>query len=118
MDGSSLWGSSIIGATPPQEIFAFSEVVRESLNIERRSVRSSSYKLLRDYKSNTCELYDLRIDPEEKNDLYPTDQCTEKTILLDRLQAFSETRSVGNASSTDAEQRQIETTLRNLGYMD
>ena len=118
MDGSSLWGSSIIGATPPQEIFAFSEVVRESLNIERRSVRSSSYKLLRDYKSNTCELYDLRIDPEEKNDLYPTDQCTEKTILLDRLQAFSGTRSVGNASSTGAEQRQIETTLRNLGYMD
>ena len=118
MDGSSLWSNSIIGATPPKETFAFSEVVRESLNVELRCVRSRSHKLLRDYKSNTCELYDLRVDPEEKNDLYPTDQCAEKTILLDRLQAFSESRSIDKASYTDAEQQRIQTTLRNLGYID
>ncbi|HUV63794.1 MAG TPA: sulfatase [Sedimentisphaerales bacterium] len=118
MDGSSLWSNSIIGGIAPKETLAFSEVVRESLNIERRSVRSSSYKLLRDSKSNTCELYDLRVDPEEKNDLYPTDPCAEKTMLLNELQAFSESRSIDKASYTDAEQQRIEMTLRNLGYID
>jgi hypothetical protein len=73
---------------------------------------------LRDYRSNTCELYDLRVDPEEKNDLYPTDQGAEKTMLLHQLQAFSEFRSLDKAASTDAEQQQIQTTLRNLGYID
>jgi arylsulfatase A-like enzyme len=118
MDGSSLWSNSIIGATPPKETLAFSEVVRESLNVELRCVRSRSHKLLRDYRSNTCELYDLRVDPEEKNDLYPTDQGAEKTMLLHQLQAFSEFRSLDKAASTDAEQQQIQTTLRNLGYID
>jgi arylsulfatase A-like enzyme len=118
MDGSSLWSNSIIGAMPPKETFAFSEVVRESLNAELRCVRSPSHKLLRDYKSNTCELYDLRADPEEKNDLYPTDRCAEKAMLLDQLQAFSEFTSIDKAACTDSEQRQIQETLRNLGYID
>lgn len=118
MDGSSLWRNSIVGAMPPNETLAFSEVVRESINVELRSVRSRSHKLLRDYKSNTCELYDLGVDPEEQHDLYPTDQCAEKTILLDSLQAFSESRSAARAACTDDEQQRIQATLRNLGYID
>ncbi len=118
MDGSSLWSGSVIGATPPKETFAFSEVVRESLNAELRCVRSRSHKLLRDYKSNTCELYDLKADPGEKNNLYRTDQCAEKAMLLDRLQAFCESRGIDKAACSDAEQQRIQTTLRNLGYID
>lgn len=118
MDGSSLWRNSIVGATPPNETLAFSEVVRESLSVELRSVRSRSHKLLRDYKNNTCELYDLKTDPQEQHDLYQTDQNAEKTMLLDRLQAFSESRTTAKAACTDDEQQRIQATLRNLGYID
>ena len=118
MDGRPLWRNSIIGAAPPKETLAFSEVVRESINVELRSVRSRSHKLLRDYKNNTCEFYDLRADPQEQHDLYQTDQSAEKTMLLDSLQAFSESRSVAGAACSDDEQQRIKATLRNLGYID
>jgi arylsulfatase A-like enzyme len=118
LDGTALWDRNIVKAREPESSLAFSEIVRESLGMELRCVRSNSYKLIHDYKSNKSELYDLRKDPQEKDDLYPGDGCSEKDALLSELQSFSRIGSAAEASYTEQERQQIERTLRNLGYMD
>ena len=48
----------------------------------------------------------------------PTNQGAEKAMLLDKLQAFSEFRSIDKAAYSDDERQHIHETLRNLGYVD
>ena len=118
MDGRSLWRESIMKGVSPEETFTFSEVVRDSLGIELRCVRSSAYKLIHDYKRNAYELYDLKADSGETSNLYTANESDEKAILLDALQRFSECQSTRQATYTEDEQQAIEKTLRDLGYMD
>jgi len=118
LDGKSLWDVCTGRVVKPESRLAFSEVVRESLGIERRCVRSMSSKLIHDYNSNSFELYDLRTDPEEKTNLWPGDGYDEKSTLIDSLQAFSKISRNVNVTYSEEEQRQIEKTLRQLGYID
>ena len=118
LDGRSLWGVCTGEMQNLETEFAFSEVVRERWGVERRCVRSPSSKLIRDYKNNTYELYDLRIDAEEKNNLWPGDGYDEKTALMAELEAFSKIDGDVEAAYSESEQRQIEKTLRDLGYVD
>ncbi|MHC4625377.1 MAG: sulfatase [Planctomycetota bacterium] len=118
MDGRSLWSEHIVKGIAPEEDYTFSEVVRESLEMELRCVRTNSHKLIYNFNDNTYELYDLQVDPEEKAVLPADQQCDEKAILLDTLTAFAESRSIEGASYTVEERQEVENTLRNLGYMD
>ena len=118
LDGTSLWSDNIVKGKETEDPFTFSEIVRESLGIELRCVRSSTSKLIYDYVNNISELYDLRVDPEEKNNLWPGEDYDEKTALTAELEAFSKIDSDVNVASSEDEQRQIEKTLRYLGYVD
>ena len=118
MDGTSLWTKSIVRRKEPESTFTFSEVVRESLDMELRCVRSNYFKLIHDYKNSTFELYDLKTDPEETNNLYPGNKSDEKETLWAQLQLFSKIDNVADTSYSESERKQIERTLRNLGYMD
>jgi len=118
IDGRPLWRESIVTKVAPAEALAFSEIVREDLNIEMRCVRSSSHKLIQDFKTNTFELYDIKSDREEKKNLYPGTERSETAALQDRLRAFTESACAKQASSTQAEREQVEALLRNLGYID
>jgi arylsulfatase A-like enzyme len=105
LDGKSLW-SAITGETAKlKRSFAFSEVVRERWGVERRCVRSMSSKLIRDYKNNTYELYDLRIDAEEKSNLWPGDGYDERTVLMAELEAFSKIASDVKVAYSESQQR-------------
>jgi len=105
LDGKSLW-SAITGETAKlKSRFAFSEVVRERWGVERRCVRSMSSKLIRDYKNNTYELYDLRIDAEEKSNLWPGDGYDERTVLMAELEAFSKIDSDVKVAYSESQQR-------------
>jgi arylsulfatase A-like enzyme len=118
MDGRSLWRENIIKGVSPEETYAFSEVVRKSLDIELRCVRSGSYKLIRDYKRDTYELYDLKADSGERRNLYTGNESNEKAILLEELKRYSECQDTEQATYSEDERQAIEKTLCNLGYMD
>lgn len=118
LDGSSVWQRSVMGSQSPERVFTFSETVRESLDMEMRCIRSASSKLIRDYKNDKFELYDLETDPQEKNNLWPGEGYGAKTVLMSELQAFSEIDNKQQQSRSENEQRQVEKTLRSLGYMD
>jgi arylsulfatase A-like enzyme len=118
LDGKSLWGGCTGEQQDVETQFAFSEVVRDQWGIERRCVRTPRFKLIRDYKNNTHELYDLKADPQETKNLWPFDLCTEKTRLVSELEAFAGIAAGRVQSYAEGEQRQIEQTLRNLGYLD
>ncbi|GAF97281.1 unnamed protein product, partial [marine sediment metagenome] len=118
MDGTSLWTKNIVEGKEPENTFTFSEVVRESLDIELRCVRSSSSKLIYDYKNGAHELYDLDTDPEEINNLYHSDMRDEKDALWAQLQSFSKIDNIADTSYSESERKQIEQTLQNLGYLD
>jgi arylsulfatase A-like enzyme len=103
LDGNSLW-NAITGETKElAKNFAFTEVVREKWDIERRCVRTTSSKLIHDYKNDTYEIYDLIKDAEEKNNLWPGNGCSEKAILMAELEAFSRIDSRVSAPCSDRE---------------
>lgn len=117
LDGSSLW-RAVTGTTPPPDRrFTYSEVVRESIDMELRCVRSMSSKLILDYKSGNYEFYDLKRDPEETNNLWPADTCFEKDELLSALKSFAEMESSAKSPDPGSDDETIKQTLRNLGYL-
>lgn len=118
LDGNSLWGAIKGDNSYAGNEFAFSEVVRESMDLELRCVRCESSKLICDYKKNTYELYDLRTDPGEQKNLWPTNDYNKKTKLMLELEAFSRIKEEVKVLNSEQEQQEIEGRLRNLGYMD
>jgi arylsulfatase A-like enzyme len=97
--------------------YTFSEVVRESLDLYLRCVRSAKTKLIRDEKLNQYEMYDLVNDPQEKNNIWSQDPNDEKDILLKELDRFSKIASMETEKTTDADKEKIEKALKDLGYM-
>jgi len=118
LDGKSLWGAITGDNSYVGNEFVFSEVVRESLDLELRCVRCESSKLICDYKKNTYELYDLRTDPGEQKNLWPANDYNKKTKLMLELEAFSRIGGEVKVLNSEQEQQIIEDRLRNLGYMD
>jgi arylsulfatase A-like enzyme len=118
LDGKSLWHASIAEKVNLGNEFVFSEVVRESLDIKLKCVRSMSSKLICNCNTNEFELYDLRTDPDEKNNLWSREDCHEKEILMANLQALSSMGESERLIHSELEERQIQETLRNLGYID
>lgn len=117
LDGIPLWDKCVMKGEEPLNAYGFSEVVRESLGIELRCVRSNNYKLIHDHKNDIFELYDLKVDPDEECNLWLDDDYKEHEALKDRLEAFAQLENqLGTAYSAE-EQRAIEKTLHDLGYM-
>jgi len=93
---------------------AYREVVRDILGIELVCVRSVSYKLIYDGKSDTYELYDLRIDPDDKNNLWPVYGNEEIDELVLKLRSYSEMKVSQRRVSSQQDKKAIEKTLRSL----
>lgn len=117
LDGLSFWDALRGKNNVPQREFTFSEVVRESRNVELRCIRSNKTKLIIDYNSGEYELYDLIKDPDEQNNLWPNDPYHEKDLMLNELASFSKIESQKQSIASDAEKKKIEKALQALGYI-
>lgn len=116
-DGISLWGAVTGAANSLKREFTFSEVVRATRNIELRSIRSLKTKLIKNYKSDSFELYDLVFDPMELNDLWPEDPHGEKAKMLEELSKFSLLGDKQRVETCEEDKQKIDDVLRKLGYL-
>jgi arylsulfatase A-like enzyme len=96
--------------------FAYSEIVRNDQveEVEKRSVRTAEYKLIIDYKDMQKELYDLRADPGETNNIIGkrVGRAAELERIIEKLGAMA-TKVVQEGGKD----RKIMKTLKHLGYI-
>jgi arylsulfatase A-like enzyme len=114
-------GSSLLPAIEKGEIKG-GEVYSEDLFEARgegalQSIRTDDVKLIRNLTLGTEEFYDLRNDPQEKNNLVGTIDQEKKIALRKKLNLRLISGVSGGAKFSKTEKEQIDQRLRRLGYI-
>lgn len=114
-------GSSLLPAIEKGEIKG-AEVYSEDLFEARgegalQSIRTDDVKLIRNLTLGTEEFYDLRKDPQEKNNLVETIDKEQKIGLRKKLNARLTSGVSGGRAFSKTEKEQIDQRLRRLGYI-
>jgi len=95
-DSASLLGTLLRGQSPPKRpLFLFTELERGSMRYSASAVVKWPYKLIRDHRSGTLELYDLAADPGEHRSLVYAKPATAGGLvdLLEAYEAWATPRS-------------------------
>jgi hypothetical protein len=82
-----------------------------------QSIRTDDVKLIRNLTLGTEEFYDLRKDPQEKNNLVETIDKEQKIGLRKKLNARLTSGVSGGRAFSKTEKEQIDQRLRRLGYI-
>jgi arylsulfatase A-like enzyme len=113
--GSSLL--ALLAGGAPADRLAFSEAL--FLTPEKKAIRQGNLKLIHDRLDETDQLYDLRSDPGEANDLAANDADSLSALKrqLDEWQTANEAKyaALPHSAQTDSDQGLIDA-LRSGGY--
>ena len=80
-------------------------------------IRTSQYKFCKNIKNNKIELYDLRNDPLEENDISNQHPDVIKQMNKMLLEVRQHTQTHDKEKISNEETKKIETELRKLGYI-
>ncbi len=123
IDGSSL--SDLLTSCHPRTFlkYAYSEIFRND-QVEpehKRSLRSSAFKLIIDYRNNIHEFYHLKEDPQEIENIYYNKNFRDQMLIFQsELKYFlSKDNSLVNGlrKEDDKNVKLIELRLKELGYL-
>jgi len=100
-DAASLLGTLLHAEAPPKRpLFMFTELERGSMRYQASAVLQWPYKLIRDDRTHTAELYDLEHDPTEQRSVasVETSLTGKLTDLLESYEAWA--RPAGKPTAT------------------
>lgn len=127
LDGVAL---TLPGLPPPPERVLFSEATKPWAQVETdprwynlrkpRAARSGRYKYIQTLYRGTEELYDLEVDPEEKDDLLASSDREARSVADDlsaRLASWSASTRPLPTRFESSQQQETIARLKSLGYL-
>jgi arylsulfatase A-like enzyme len=115
-DGSSLLPAIEKGETKGAEVYS-EDLFEARGEGALQSIRTDDVKLIRNLTLGTEEFYDLRKDPQEKNNLVEAIDKEKKIELRKKLNVRLTSGVSGGKVFSKTEKEQIDQRLRRLGYI-